>query len=87
MPARVHNFVYLCSDSAVKEFTASLDFIAPLLESTVSNKEEAIAACLRRASAVQPDSQTFLLQAGKLLATLLAGDTARLNTLLKRIRP
>ncbi len=87
MPARVHAFVYLCSDTEVKEFTASLDFIASLLESNVSNKEEAIAAFLRRASAVQDDSQDFLVKAGKLLANLLAGDSARLNTLLKRMRP
>ncbi len=86
-PARIHSFVYLCSDDEVKEFGQSLGFINILLNAAISTPhEELIAACLRWMSRVQPDSHAFLVNAGKQLATLLSGDYNRLRAVLERIK-
>ena len=48
--------------------------------------DEVIAACLRYASRAYPDSEAFLIKAGRELARLLSSDVQRLNSVLKRLR-
>lgn len=87
-PPRVHAFVYPCSQEEVVGFTRSLDFLNLLLgASLLIPAEELVAACLRAASTAREDGRTFLVRAGKELASLLAGDSVRLNTILRKIRP
>jgi len=86
-PARIHSFVYLCSDDEVKQFSQCLVFLSILLNANTSlPPEELVAACLRQMSRVQTDSHTFLVNAGKHLATLLSGDYSQLKAVLERIR-
>lgn len=86
-PAPIHSFVYTCQLEEVRTFTQSLDFLGLLVDARLSIPvDEVIAACLRYASRVYPDSQDFLIKAGKELACLLSGDTKRLNSVLKRLR-
>ena len=86
-PARIHSFVYLCRDEEVMEFSRSLGFLNMLLNASVNlPQEELIAACLRRMSRVQTDSHSFLVSAGKHMATLLSGDYNRLKAILERIK-
>ena len=85
-PARVHSFVYLCSDDEVREFTRSLDFLVILLNAPIANTDELIAACLRSASQTHEDSHAFLVGAGKQLALLLSVDMNRLNAILRRLK-
>ncbi len=87
LPARVHSFVYLCQDEEVKEFTSSLDFLALVADGQVPNRDEVLGAFLRAASKTQQEPEGFLIHSGKVLAALMARDTTRLNSLLKRIRP
>jgi len=86
-PARIHSFVHLCPADEVKEFSRSFDFLTILLNTHLPvPADELIAACLRQMSQVDEDPRTFLVAAGKELATLLSGDFNQLKAILGRIR-
>lgn len=86
-PARIHSFVYLCSDQEVREFSESFDFLELLINSHLPvPSEELVAACLRRMADAHPDRQAFLVAAGKMLAILMSGDFHQLKTILGKIR-
>lgn len=84
-PARIHAFVYVCDAEEVVAFTQSLDFLS-IVVNVQWQADELIAALLRQAAAAQRDPHRFLVGAGKELALLLAGETNRLNTVLRRLR-
>lgn len=87
-PPHVHAFLYPCSQEEVAAFTRSLDFLPLLLGTSLPiPAEELVAACLRAAAAARQDARAFLVGAGKELALLLAAEPARLNTILRKIRP
>jgi hypothetical protein len=87
VPAHIHSFVYLCSDEEVKEFSQSLGFLKTLLNTSSSlPQDELVAACLRYMGNIQEDSNSFLVAAGKYLATLLGGDYNQLKSILERIK-
>ncbi len=86
-PARIHNFVYLCSPDEVREFSQSFDFLNILINAHLPvSADELIAACLRQMSQVYEDRHTFLVAAGKELAILLSGQLNQLKAILGRIR-
>lgn len=88
-PARVHGFVHLCTDQALCQFTAALDFLPLMMAAQPTTPvEELLAAFLRRAAAARPDGERrdFLVGAGKELALLLRGDVRRLSVVLERLR-
>jgi len=86
-PARIHNFVYLCSQQEVRDFSQSFGFLNILLNTNLPlPKDELIAACLRQMSQVQEDRHAFLVAAGKQLTTLLSGDFNQLGVILERMR-
>ena len=86
-PAPIHGFVYVCQLEEVELFVQSLDFLSLLVDARLSiSVDEVIAACLRYASRAYPDSEAFLIKAGREMARLLSGDTQRLNSVLKRLR-
>ena len=87
LPPRIHGFVYTCGSEEVKEFTESLDFLPILLAAPLGSQDDVIASFLRQASASYPDPETFLVGAGKELATLLGGQLQRVNSLLRRLTP
>jgi hypothetical protein len=87
VPARIHSFAYLCPDEEVREFSQSLGFLSILLNANPSlPQDELVAACLRHMGNVQDDSRSFLVAAGKHLATLLGGDYNQLKSILERIK-
>ena len=47
---------------------------------------ELIAATLRSAAGACDEPRDFLVRAGKELATMIAGDTNRLNIILKKVK-
>ncbi|NLL90564.1 MAG: hypothetical protein GX226_05640 [Dehalococcoidales bacterium] len=86
-PVPIHSFVYTCSDADVVQFSSQFEFLNTLLNSAVSlPHEELIAAVLRNISRVHEDKHSFLVAAGKHLATTLSGDYNRLRTILERIK-
>lgn len=85
VPPRVHAFVFRCTLEEVRRFTASLDFIQPLLSANIPTVDEVMAAFLRQASLCQENPQAFLVQAGRALAAELGGELSRLNAILRRL--
>ena len=86
-PARIHSFVYLCPPQEMMEFSQSFGFLNMLLNTSLPlPQEELIAACLRQMSRAQTDSHSFLVTAGKHLASLLGGDYNQLKVILERIK-
>jgi len=84
-PAKIHSFVYACESDEVAAFNKSLDYLSILIYAE-HQADELIAASLRHAATTRGDSREFLVRAGKELASLLADDTTRLNSILRRIR-
>ena len=78
-----------CSPAEVLEFTSRFDFLRLILDSPDAPADELIAVSLRHAADLRPpeDRPFFLREAGKELARLLSRDLARLENLLRRIRP
>ena len=87
LPPGVHSFVYLCSPEEVVRFTNRFDFLSLVLGSGLPVADEVAGACLRTAACAHSDSPDFLNQASVALATQLAGDVPRLNSILRRIAP
>jgi hypothetical protein len=87
-PARLHSFVYQCSDQEVAEFGQSFEFLSILLNARLPvPAEELVGAALRRMSRAHKDPSAFLVAAGKELAGLLSDDYARLKNILGRLKP
>ena len=84
-PPRIHAFVYSCQAQEMRDFSAALDFLPILLAAPVAAQDDVTASCLRQVSLAQPDPDGFLVAAGRELALLLAGDTRRLNGILRRL--
>ena len=86
-PARIHGFVYLCNKEEIKEFSQSFDFLNILVNTSLPTPvDELVAASLRGMSQAHEDKHTFLVAAGKELATLLSGQYNRLKAILGRIK-
>ncbi|HSW57818.1 MAG TPA: hypothetical protein VLH15_05415 [Dehalococcoidales bacterium] len=87
-PARIHSFVYLCSDEEVKTFSQSFVFLNVLLKSSLELPvEELVSASLRRMSQVWGgEKRAFLVSAGKELASLLSRDYGQLKAILRGLK-
>jgi hypothetical protein len=85
-PARIHSFVYSCEVDEIARFNISLSYLSMLVD-VPERSNELIAAVLRNAAAAQEGSREFLVRAGKELALMIAGDTNRLNIILKKVKP
>ncbi len=87
-PARIHGFVFLCTPEEVKQFSRSFDFLNILLKSRLDIPvEELVGATLRRMGQVYGgDKHSFLVSAGKELATLLSTDYSQLKAILKGLK-
>jgi len=86
-PARIHAFVYLCAPEEVSEFSHAFGFLNILINTSLPTPaDELIAAALRQMSRAYEDSRTFLVAAGKELATLLSHDFSQLKSILGRLQ-
>lgn len=84
-PARIHSFVYMCQPEETAGFTRSLDYLSMLVNAG-ERADELVAASLRHAAAAHGEPRDFLVAAGRELASLLADDTQRLNSILRRLK-
>ena len=87
LPPRIHSFVYVCSEDALREFSAELDFASILLSAPIAAADDVLAAFLKTASGAHPDREAFLVNAGRRLTPLLGGQMQRLDGILRRIAP
>ena len=85
LPPRIHTPVFRCDKNELLEFTRSLDFLSILVASPVGSQDDVTAAFLRTASGAHADPRSFLVEAGKEVAALLARDVRRLNAVLRRL--
>jgi hypothetical protein len=86
-PARIHGFVYRCTDTEIMEFGKSFDFLSILLNANLPlPAEELVGAALRQMSRAHKDPRAFLVAAGKELAILLSGNLGSLNAILGRMK-
>ena len=81
--------VYICDDQCIYDFTQKFDFFRLVLNTSEVPSEELLAAALKHAANARPvrEQRDFLINAGRRLAQLLGYDLARLNHLLRLIRP
>jgi hypothetical protein len=81
--------VTICDDDCIRDFTQRLDFFRLVLNTSEVPAEELLAAALRFAAAARPPNEryAFIIGAGRRLAQLLSHDLARLNHLLRLIKP
>ncbi len=78
-----------CAAAEVVEVTSRFDYLQTILNSPEAPADELIAVSLRAAADSRPPEERtrFLREAGKDLARLLSRDLARLENLLRRIKP
>ena len=82
------DWLYQCTDEEIQAFTARFDYFRLVLDARQVPADELLGASLLAAAAARPEGEreTFLVEAGRGLARLLAGDPVRLEGLLRRLR-
>ncbi|MGD8245514.1 MAG: hypothetical protein PVG25_03850 [Anaerolineae bacterium] len=82
------DWLYQCSDEEVRAFTARFGYFQLVLEAREVPADELLAASLRAGAAARPrgEQEAFLVDAGRELVRLLAGEPTRLEGLLRRLR-
>jgi len=80
--------LYQCSPEEVMAFTQRFDYFRLVLSRPEVPADDLLAASLQVAAVARPaqEREDFLVEAGRELARLLAGDLLRLDGLLKRLR-
>lgn len=91
LPPRIHTFLHICTLEETRAFFIGedgeprVDFAAGLLRAGGPTADDVVSAALRVASQAFDDPRSFLVGAGRAIAGMLAGDTARLNGILRRL--
>lgn len=82
------DWLYQCGDAEIRAFTERFDYFRLVLGAPDVPSDELLAASLRAAAAVRPENarEAFLIEAGRELVRMLAGDPTRLESLLRRVR-
>ena len=83
------DILYQCSPAEMVAFTRRFDYFRLVLAAPRVPADDLLAVSLRLAAAARPSAEreTFLVEAGRELARLLAGNLLRLDGLLRQIRP
>ena len=82
------DWLYACTSQEIVAFTERLDYVRLVLDASEVPSDELLAASLRTAAAARPEHARldFLVDAGRAVARLVAGDPARLEGLVRRLR-
>ena len=84
-PARIHSFVYLCSDEQVRAFTRTDDYLRSILNTSKIPTDELVIAVLRHTVRAHAHAPSYLVQMGKELSRLLSDDYDRLSSIIRRV--
>ena len=81
--------IHVLPADEILAFTENLDFLALLAAAQDAPTEELLGAALRLAAAARPEGQreSFLVEAGRACARLLANDLPRLELVLRGLNP
>ena len=85
LPPRIHTFLCACPPDEVRWFMERLDFVPLLVHNGFPAGDDVLAAVLRQASTAFDLPNDFLMRAAKAVAVQLSADTARLNSVLRRL--
>ena len=85
LPPDLHSFVFLCDVGDLASFGGDFGWLRLLLEVRSTASDTAIANLLRQAANTRADARTFLIGAGKALATELSGEPHRMRALLREV--
>ncbi len=82
------DWLYQCTDEEVRTFTSRLDYFQLILGARQVPTDELLVASIRNAAEARTEreGEMFLVDAGRELARMLAGDPLRLEGLLRRLR-
>jgi hypothetical protein len=90
-PPPVHYSVYECAGDELVRFTERFDCFRTLLFAYQMPSDELLSAVIRAAARARADlsggERSYLVQAGREVASLLKDDYDRLTAILRRIRP
>lgn len=79
--------IHVCDAGEVKAFHTQLDYFQLVLNAREAPADELLAASIRAAAeGVGEQRRTFILSCGRELARLLAGESARLEQILRRLQ-
>lgn len=83
------DFLIRCDQSELRTFSASLSYLALIVNASHLPADELVIVHLRAAAEARPPEvrYRFLVEAGRQLARLLAANLTRLEAILTRIRP
>jgi hypothetical protein len=81
------DWLVACTDEEIAAFTQRLDYVRLVLEAGEVPTDEVLAASVRIAAAARPEAEreAFLVEAGREIARLLAGEPVRLEGLVRRL--
>jgi len=82
------DWLYQCTDEEVQAFTARFDYFRLVLASRDVPADELLAASVRSGAVARSERERepFLIEAGRELARLMAGDPLRLEGVLRRLQ-
>ncbi|HLB47944.1 MAG TPA: hypothetical protein VJL59_13145 [Anaerolineales bacterium] len=86
-PPMLLDKIHYCAEDEIRSFTERFDYLGLILEAPDVPADELIAVSLLKAAEVQPNRTRFLQTAGRELAKMMTRDLARLEKLLRRIKP
>ena len=86
-PPMLLDKVHYCTEDEIRSFTERFEYLGLILEAPDVPADELIAVSLLKAAEVQPNRTRFLQTAGRELAKMMTRDLARLEKLLRRIKP
>jgi hypothetical protein len=88
-PPEVHDFIYPCSTSEIISLCQDFEFLRLLTSVKTPPPDELISAAIRQAGQAQESNNVhqFHLEAGRAICQLYRGDSERMLSILKKIRP
>ena len=83
-PARIHSFVYVCSEEQIRAFTYTDDYMRCVLKTVKVPTDELLIAALRQTMRAHGGDRAYLVRMGKELSRLLGDDYDRLSSIVRR---
>ena len=84
-PPRIHSFAYDCSEDDIKGFANSHDLFRMVLLSGLPQSDDVVASFVKNCAVMMKDPSGYKREASRILASVISGDSQRINSLLRRL--
>ena len=84
-PPRIHSFAYDCSEDDIKGFANSHDLFRIVLLSGLPQSDDVVASFVKNCAVMMEDPSGYKREASRILASVISGDSQRINSLLRRL--